>query len=41
MAAKLILGCFGISRNAALLSDLNFIPPSDKWERHTFLFFIR
>jgi len=38
-AAKLILCCFRTSRNAAVLSDLSFMPLSNRRELHTFLFF--
>jgi len=36
---KDILSCFRTSRNAAVFSDLNFIPLSDTRKLHTLLFF--
>ena len=38
-AAKIILGCFRTSRNAAVLSDLNLILLSNRRELHMLLFF--
>jgi len=40
-ATKIILGCFCTSRNAAVLSDLNLIPLSNRRELHILLFFFK
>jgi len=40
-AAKIILGCFRTTRNAPVLSDLNFIPLYNRRELHLLLFFYK
>ena len=40
-ATKIILGCFCTSRNAAVLSDLNLIPLSNRRELHILLFYFK